>query len=120
MLLPATELEIIKHVSKCQARLTLSNINVRRLSHRNKLIPHTDAQAAPQTRIKLEWKFGLGATDWSEVAKKENLDVMATELRKLEQMVKDIHQEMLFLKKTEEEMRNLNGTKCPTGWEISW
>lgn len=34
---------------------------------------------------------------------------MATELRKLEQMVKDIHQEMLFVKKTEEEMRNLNG-----------
>lgn len=68
-----------------------------------------DAATASQTKVKLDWNTGLGATDWEEVAKKENLDVMATELRKLEQMVKDIHQEMLFLKKTEEEMRNLNG-----------
>lgn len=77
---------------------------------RNTKNPHlADLNTALQTVIKLEWKSGLGATDWQEVAKKENLDVMATELRKLEQIVKEIHQEMLFLKKTEEEMRNLNG-----------
>ena len=74
---------------------------------------HIDLTTASQTKIKLDWNTGLGATDWEEVAKKENLDVMATELRKLEQMVKDIHQEMLFLKKTEEQMRNLNGAHVP-------
>ena len=34
---------------------------------------------------------------------------MSTELRRLEAMVKEIHQEMLFLRSREEEMRNING-----------
>jgi predicted RNase H-like nuclease len=51
----------------------------------------------------------VAATNWSEIAKKENLDEMAIELRKLEDTVKEIHDEMLFLRKREEEMRNLNG-----------
>ena len=35
---------------------------------------------------------------------------MSTELRRLEAMVKEIHQEMLHLRSREEEMRNINGT----------
>jgi emp24/gp25L/p24 family/GOLD len=34
---------------------------------------------------------------------------MSTELRRLEAMVKEIHQEMLHLRSREEEMRNING-----------
>ncbi len=37
---------------------------------------------------------------------------MSTELRRLEAMVKEIHQEMLFLRSREEEMRNINGQYC--------
>jgi hypothetical protein len=51
----------------------------------------------------------VSATNWDDVAKKENLDVMATELRKLEDSVKEIHQEMLYLRRREEQMRNLSG-----------
>jgi p24 family protein delta-1 len=47
--------------------------------------------------------------DWDAIAKKDNLNDMSTELRRLEAMVKEIHQEMLFLRSREEEMRNING-----------
>ena len=68
-----------------------------------------DMDTALATTIRLDWKTGVAATNWDDIAKKENLDLMATELRKLEQVVKEIHQEMLFFRTREEEMRNLNG-----------
>ena len=68
-----------------------------------------DATTAKDTSIKLEWKTGVAATDWEDIAKKENLDLMATELRKLEDTVKEIHSEMMYLRRREEQMRNLNG-----------
>lgn len=61
--------------------------------------------------MSLEWKTGVSATNWDEVAKKENLDLMATELRKLEDSVKEVHNEMLYLRRREEQMRNLNGAR---------
>ena len=51
----------------------------------------------------------LELQDWDAIAKKDNLNDMSTELRRLEAMVKEIHQEMLFLRSREEEMRNING-----------
>ena len=36
---------------------------------------------------------------------------MATELRKLEDTVKEIHSEMMYLRRREEQMRNLNGAQ---------
>lgn len=51
----------------------------------------------------------LHVQDWDAIAKKDNLNDMSTELRRLEAMVKEIHQEMLFLRSREEEMRNING-----------
>eukprot|EP01023_Acetabularia_acetabulum_P020266 TRINITY_DN2048_c0_g1_i1.p3 TRINITY_DN2048_c0_g1~~TRINITY_DN2048_c0_g1_i1.p3 ORF type:complete len:236 (-),score=46.28 TRINITY_DN2048_c0_g1_i1:180-887(-) len=63
---------------------------------------------AQNTRIRLDWKTGVAAKDWDTIAKKENLNAMATELRKLEEIVKEIHTEMLELRKREEEMRAMN------------
>eukprot|EP01024_Parvocaulis_polyphysoides_P041829 TRINITY_DN3837_c0_g3_i2.p1 TRINITY_DN3837_c0_g3~~TRINITY_DN3837_c0_g3_i2.p1 ORF type:complete len:237 (-),score=29.64 TRINITY_DN3837_c0_g3_i2:196-828(-) len=63
---------------------------------------------AQNTRIRLDWKTGVAAKDWDTIAKKENLNAMATELRKLEEIVKEIHNEMLELRKREEEMRTMN------------
>jgi p24 family protein delta-1 len=68
-----------------------------------------DAITAKDTKIKLDWRTGVAATNWDDVAKKENLDLMATELRKLEDSVKEIHSEMMYLRRREEQMRNLNG-----------
>jgi emp24/gp25L/p24 family/GOLD len=47
--------------------------------------------------------------DWDAIAKKENLNAMATELRKLEDTVREIHRMMMHLRQREEEMRDLNG-----------
>ncbi len=47
--------------------------------------------------------------DWGAVAKKDNMNVLATELQKLEETVKQIHQEMQYLRRREEEMRDING-----------
>eukprot|EP01024_Parvocaulis_polyphysoides_P058945 TRINITY_DN6365_c0_g2_i2.p1 TRINITY_DN6365_c0_g2~~TRINITY_DN6365_c0_g2_i2.p1 ORF type:complete len:211 (-),score=24.09 TRINITY_DN6365_c0_g2_i2:327-959(-) len=63
---------------------------------------------AQNTRIRLDWKTGVAAKDWDTIAKKENLTAMSTELRKLEEVVKEIHSEMLELRKREEEIRKMN------------
>jgi p24 family protein delta-1 len=73
-----------------------------------------DMETALATTIRLDWKTGVAATNWDDIAKKENLDLMATELRKLEQVVKEIHEEMLYFRTREEEMRNLNGVRPPS------
>mmetsp|Transcript_11866 Transcript_11866/g.37701 ORF Transcript_11866/g.37701 Transcript_11866/m.37701 type:complete len:217 (+) Transcript_11866:143-793(+) len=67
-----------------------------------------DMPTARQTKIRLDWKTGVAATDWDAIAKKENLDAMGTELKRLEETVKEIHAEMLYMKKREEEMRDMN------------
>eukprot|EP01025_Chloroclados_australasicus_P047805 TRINITY_DN5393_c2_g1_i3.p2 TRINITY_DN5393_c2_g1~~TRINITY_DN5393_c2_g1_i3.p2 ORF type:complete len:211 (+),score=26.98 TRINITY_DN5393_c2_g1_i3:89-721(+) len=63
---------------------------------------------AQNARIRLDWKTGVAAKDWDSIAKKENLNAMAMELRKLEEVVKEIHNEMLELRRREEEMRSMN------------
>lgn len=45
---------------------------------------HTDIQTAYQTKLKVDWRTGVAATDWNAIAKKEHLDALTVELRKLE------------------------------------
>lgn len=47
-----------------------------------------DLQAAYQTKLKLDWKTGVAATDWGAIAKKEHLDALTVELRKLEDNIR--------------------------------
>lgn len=63
----------------------------------------------------MDWKTGVHARDWDALAKKENLHAMAAELTKLEETVKDVLQEMAYLRRREEEMRDINGEGgcCP-------
>ena len=44
-----------------------------------------------------------------QVAKKDNLNAIQTELMKLEQSVHDIHVELQYIRRKEEQMRNING-----------
>uniref|UniRef100_A0A7S1SV81 GOLD domain-containing protein n=1 Tax=Tetraselmis chuii TaxID=63592 RepID=A0A7S1SV81_9CHLO len=69
-----------------------------------------DIPTAEKVKIQLEWKTGVAAKDWDTIAKKSNLNAMATELHKLEEMVKEIHGEMMAMRDREEDMRNLNET----------
>eukprot|EP00258_Populus_trichocarpa_P038772 XP_024454791.1 transmembrane emp24 domain-containing protein p24delta9 isoform X2 [Populus trichocarpa] len=68
------------------------------------------ADHEPETKlaIEFEWKTGVAAKDWSKIAKKEKVEVMELELKKLLDAVKSIHEEMNYLRGREEEMQHLN------------
>ncbi|RWR78370.1 transmembrane emp24 domain-containing protein p24delta9 [Cinnamomum micranthum f. kanehirae] len=67
--------------------------------------------------VEFEWKTGVAAKDWSNVAKKGQIDAMELELKKLEDTVKSIHDEMFYLREREEEMQELNRT---TNSRMAW
>jgi len=75
--------------------------------------------AGPNTNINvaLDWKTGVAAKDWASIAKKDKLDDMELELRKLEEAVGSIHNEMLYLREREAEMRDLNEL---TNSRVAW
>ncbi|KAF3434883.1 hypothetical protein FNV43_RR21970 [Rhamnella rubrinervis] len=48
--------------------------------------------------VNLDWKTGIAAKDWESVARKEKLEGIELELRKLEGSVEAIHENLLYLK----------------------
>jgi len=56
----------------------------------------------------------VAATDWDTIAKKEHLDQLSVEMRKVEGQIREIYAEMLQLQQREQEMRDLNGKQCNT------
>ncbi|QCD90390.1 phosphatidylinositol glycan [Vigna unguiculata] len=54
--------------------------------------------------IDLDWRTGVAAKDWSNVAKKSNIDGMVRQLQILQEVVSSIHEEIIDLRKQEEEM----------------
>uniref|UniRef100_A0A803R9Q3 GOLD domain-containing protein n=1 Tax=Cannabis sativa TaxID=3483 RepID=A0A803R9Q3_CANSA len=67
--------------------------------------------------VDFDWKTGVAAKDWSNVAKKGSVDVMELELKKLYDTVTSIHEEMFYLREREEEMQELNKT---TNSRMAW
>ena len=61
-----------------------------------------------QKTISFTLKTGVNAKDYSAVAKKDNLKPIEVELRRLEDQVQAIHDDMKYLKNREESMRNTN------------
>lgn len=57
----------------------------------------------------MDWRTGVAATDWDTIAKKEHLDQLSVEMRKVEGAIREIYAEMLQLQQREQEMRDLNG-----------
>ncbi|CAL9054515.1 unnamed protein product [Musa banksii] len=70
--------------------------------------PHFQLEAA--VTVDFEWKTGIAAKDWTSVSKKGKIDEMELELKKLEDSINSIHEEMIFLRNREEEARRLNET----------
>lgn len=64
-----------------------------------------------QKTIKFDLKTGVHAKDYSAVAKKDHLKPIEVELRRLEDMVQSVHEDMSYLRTREEEMRNTNGAR---------
>ncbi|TYG70805.1 hypothetical protein ES288_D05G344100v1 [Gossypium darwinii] len=58
--------------------------------------------------VDFDWRSGVQAKDWSNVAKKGQVDVVELELKKLYDTVTSIHEEMFYLREREEEMQALN------------
>uniref|UniRef100_A0A0E0K5P2 GOLD domain-containing protein n=1 Tax=Oryza punctata TaxID=4537 RepID=A0A0E0K5P2_ORYPU len=85
--------------------------------------------------INLDWKIGIAAKDWDVIAKKEKIEVgvasqtadqsmwpyftegVELELRKLEVAVQSIHQNMIYLKAREAEMRTVSEK---TNARVAW
>ncbi|GFR47262.1 hypothetical protein Agub_g8949 [Astrephomene gubernaculifera] len=76
-----------------------------------------DIQTAYQTKLKVDWRTGVAATDWNAIAKKEHLDALTVELRKLEDNIREVYSEMLQLQQRETEMRNISEE---TNTRVAW
>src|SRR5690554_7552748 len=59
--------------------------------------------------IDLDFDIGVETIDYAKLAEAEKLKPMEVELRKLEDMVQDILDDMDHLQRREERMRNTNG-----------
>ncbi|XP_015165049.1 transmembrane emp24 domain-containing protein p24delta5-like isoform X2 [Solanum tuberosum] len=55
--------------------------------------------------VGLDWKTGIAAKDWESVARKEKIEGIELELRKLEGAVEAIRENLIYLKTREAEMR---------------
>lgn len=67
--------------------------------------------------IDIDWKIGITAKDWDSVAKKEKIEGVELELRRLEGIVNAIHENIIFLKEREAKMREVSET---TNSRVAW
>ncbi|PRW21135.1 Transmembrane Tmp21 [Chlorella sorokiniana] len=76
-----------------------------------------DYHTAQNTRIRMKFSTGAEAHDWEAVAKKDNLNVIQTEMRRLESVVHTIHLELQNIRRKEERMRDVNEA---TNSRVAW
>ncbi|CAN6465952.1 unnamed protein product [Victoria cruziana] len=67
--------------------------------------------------VNIDWKIGIAAKDWESVARKEKIEGVELELRKLEGQVEAIHENLLYLKGREAEMRTVSER---TNARVAW
>ncbi|XP_076938143.1 transmembrane emp24 domain-containing protein p24delta3-like [Bidens hawaiensis] len=67
--------------------------------------------------VNIDWKTGIAAKEWESVARKEKIEGVELELRKLEGAVEAIHDNLLYLKRREAEMRGVSET---TNSRVAW
>ncbi|RDX73184.1 Transmembrane emp24 domain-containing protein p24delta3 [Mucuna pruriens] len=74
-------------------------------------------EGAGDTTMSLEWKTGIAAKDWDSVARKEKIEGVELELRKLEGAVEAIRDNLIYLKNREAEMREVSeATNARVAW----
>jgi hypothetical protein len=77
-------------------------------------LPCTDPAAAGHARLTLDWATGVAATDWEGVAKKEHLDQLALELRRLEDTIREVREGRTCLH-VGKPWRAVQGRSCEVG-----
>ncbi|ESQ29678.1 hypothetical protein EUTSA_v10023686mg [Eutrema salsugineum] len=55
--------------------------------------------------MNIDWKTGIAAKDWDSIARKEKIEGVELELKKLEGAVEAIHENLLYLRNREADMR---------------
>ncbi|KAL5096334.1 hypothetical protein RYX36_000661 [Vicia faba] len=73
--------------------------------------------AGADVNMNLDWKIGVAAKDWDSVARKDKIEGLELELRKLEGSVEAIHENLIYLKGREAEMRTVSET---TNSRVAW
>ncbi|XP_076959254.1 transmembrane emp24 domain-containing protein p24delta4-like [Bidens hawaiensis] len=67
--------------------------------------------------VNIDWKIGAAAKDWDSVAKKEKIEGVELELRKLEGHVEAIRDNLVYRKSREANMREVSET---TNSRVAW
>ncbi|KAG5041094.1 hypothetical protein AAZX31_05G158400 [Glycine max] len=75
------------------------------------------SQGVGEVNVNLDWKIGIAAKDWDSVARKEKIEGVELELRKLEGAVEAIHENLLYLKGREADMRTVSEK---TNGRVAW
>ncbi|KAL6515170.1 hypothetical protein OROHE_018802 [Orobanche hederae] len=65
--------------------------------------------------LNIDWKTGIAAKDWDSVARKEKIEGVELELRKLEGVVESIHENLLYLRSRSRDADCERNDKCSGG-----
>ncbi|KAA0057325.1 hypothetical protein IC582_010084 [Cucumis melo] len=74
-------------------------------------------QGGGEVSLNLDWRTGISAKDWDSVAKKEKIEGVQLELLKLEGAVQAIHENLIYLKNREADMRIVSEK---TNGRVAW
>ncbi|XP_047958143.1 transmembrane emp24 domain-containing protein p24delta4-like [Salvia hispanica] len=74
-------------------------------------------QGGKKVTVGIDWKTGIAAKDWDTVARKEKIEGLELELKKLEAAVETIHDNLIRLVTRESEMR---GVSEITNARVAW
>ncbi|KAI4367106.1 hypothetical protein MLD38_022878 [Melastoma candidum] len=78
---------------------------------------HNEEGGRGDVSVNIDWKTGIAAKDWESVARKEKIEGVELELRKLEGHVETIHENLLLLRNREAEMRTISER---TNARVAW
>ncbi|KAF7803637.1 transmembrane emp24 domain-containing protein p24delta3-like [Senna tora] len=78
---------------------------------------HGQNEAGGDVSVNLDWRTGIAAKDWDSVARKEKIEGVELELKKLEGAVEAIHENLIYLKSREAEMRTVSEK---TNARVAW
>ncbi|XP_021600195.1 LOW QUALITY PROTEIN: transmembrane emp24 domain-containing protein p24delta5 [Manihot esculenta] len=69
------------------------------------------------TTLSLDWKIGIAAKDWDSVARKEKIEGVELDLMRLEGVVQSVHNNVIYLREKEAEMREVSER---TNARVAW
>ncbi|KAK4391092.1 Transmembrane emp24 domain-containing protein p24delta3 [Sesamum angolense] len=76
-----------------------------------------DQHLGKKVTVGIDWKTGVATKDWDSVAKKEKIEGLELELKKLEAAVQSIHGNLNYMINREAEMREVSET---TNARVAW